>query len=219
MKQSLGKLLGKLRWWTTSFIWITTVSASNHPSPLSAKGVPSPRSHSKTQSQPFSCPANIKLLTAELLRDLPSYANRVSQRSRQPGIPVNISSSVIAAGSAEFAPLTLGPGERTSAVAVSPSSSEPQQVFFTTLERQYTAGKAVELEQYHWLFLASDVDGWQLATMFSQSSSYPVVKPPSPPRESSNGVIGQAVRNWLRDCRAGSLRVLPARAVPRSLKK
>ena len=199
------KSLGHLRWWTVSLIWITTVSASKHPP-----------SHPLHPSSPFSCPTDIKLLTAELLRDLPSYANRVSQRIR-PLASVNISSSVIAAGSAEFVPLTLGPGERSSTPVL--TSTEPQQVFFTTLERQYTTRQVVELEQYHWLFLASTSDGWQLATMFSQTSSYPAVRPPSPPRESSNGVIGQAVRNWLRDCRAGSLRVLPAAAVPRSLKK
>ena len=200
------KSLGQLRWWTVSLIWITTVSASNHPP-----------SHPLHPSSPFSCPTNVKLLTAELVRDLPSYANRISQRSR-PFASVNVSSSVIAAGSAEFVPLPLDSGGRSSIPGLT-NSPEPQQVFFTTLERQYTARQVVELEQYHWLFLASTSSGWQLTTMFSQTSPYPAVKPPSPPRESSNGVVGQAVRNWLRDCSAGSLRVLPAPAVPRSLKK
>ena len=30
-------------------------------------------------------------------------------------------------------------------------------------------------------------------------------RPPTPPRETSEGIIGQAVRLWLRDCRAGAI--------------
>jgi hypothetical protein len=53
--------------------------------------------------------------------------------------------------------------------------------------------------------LTQTATGWRLAMMFSRIGSYPAKNPPSPPRDSSNGVVGQAVRAWLRDCRAGSI--------------
>jgi hypothetical protein len=82
----------------------------------------------------------------------------------------------------------------------------PLQVFLTTLERQYLGGKAIESQHYHWLFLTQTPDGWRLAMMFSQIGSSLPGRSPTPPRESSNGIIGQAVNTWLRDCRAGAIR-------------
>ncbi|MBW4576512.1 MAG: hypothetical protein KME08_14650 [Aphanothece sp. CMT-3BRIN-NPC111] len=155
------------------------------------------------------CPADVETLTALMLRDLPSYANRVSQRSRRVGITTyNTPVYVIVAGRPEFAPLSLGPGQYspTDPAAV---PEAPNQVFFTTLERQYSSGKAFELQQFHWLFLTYTQFGWQVAMMYSQIGSYPDGSPPTPPRESSNGIIGQGVRTWLRDCRAGALRSRP----------
>lgn len=147
---------------------------------------------------------DIETLTIQLLEDLPSYANRTSQRARRRSRIVDTYSYVLLAGRPEFAPLTLGPGEYT---PVEPSLVEPpQQVFITTLERQYTDGKLVELQQYHWLFLTQTSSGWQLAMMFSRTGIYPGGKPPTRPRDSSNGVIAQAIRTWLRDCQAGSMR-------------
>lgn len=140
---------------------------------------------------------DIETLTDRLLENLPGYANRVTLRDR------HLNSYVIIAGRPEFAPLTLGPGVYQPAPASDPEP--PQQVFITTLERQYTAGKAVELQQFHWLFLTRTSSGWRLATMFSRTGTYPKEQPPTPPRESSNGVIGQAIHEWLRDCRAGTV--------------
>lgn len=137
---------------------------------------------------------NVETLTAQLLRDLPSYTNRISQSVRRR--TSNVDSYVLTAGRPEFAPLTLGPG------IYSPVDSPqlPQQVFLTTLERQYTDGKAVELQQYHWLFLTQSSSGWRLAMMFSRIGTYPSGRPPTPPRDSSDGIIAQAIRTWLRDC-------------------
>ena len=142
---------------------------------------------------------NLETLTTNLLKDLPSYANRATQRARRRQRVVDIYSYVLLAGRPEFAPLTLGPGEYTSAdsALVEPS----QQVFITTLERQYIQGKPIELQQYHWLFLTQTDHGWYLAMMFSRTGAYPSRNPPTPPRDSSEGVIAQAVRTWLRDCR------------------
>lgn len=146
---------------------------------------------------------DVETLTTQLLRDLPSYANRVSQRSRRRNRTVDIYSYVLLAGRPEFVPLTLGPGEYTpvdSASLVEP----PQQVFITTLERQYIDGKPVELQDYHWLFLTKTDSGWRLAMMFSRTGPYLGGQPPTPPRDSSNGVIAQAISTWLRDCRGGN---------------
>jgi hypothetical protein len=96
-------------------------------------------------------------------RDLPSYANRVSQRSRRLNRTPNLSSSVIIAGRPEFAPLTLGPGPYTSDPGAEITTTAPKQVFITTLERGYTARKPIQLQQYHWLFLLKlrTAGGWQ----------------------------------------------------------
>jgi hypothetical protein len=45
-----------------------------------------------------------------------------------------------------------------------------------------------------------------LVLIFSRIGSASEGRPPTPPRESGNGVIGQAVNLWLRDCRLGTLR-------------
>ncbi len=147
-----------------------------------------------------------------MLKDLPSYANRVIQRARRLSRTVDIFSYVVVAGRPEFEPLSLGPGQYmpTPEGNVEP----PQQIFFTTLERQYRGGKAINTQHYHWLFLTQTPDGWRLAMMFSQIGSSSGERSPTPPRESTNGVVGQAVSSWLRDCRAGAIR--PPRANSRA---
>jgi hypothetical protein len=153
------------------------------------------------------CPADLETLIALLLRDLPSYANRVIQQSRNINRKISGLTHVIIAGRPEFTPLPLNPSEYSSFTPeVEPAP--PQQVFFTTLERQYVAGKAAETQHFHWLFLSKTPDGWRLAMMFSQFGSSEKGSVPTPPQESSNGIIGQAVTTWLRDCRAGAIRPL-----------
>lgn len=157
-------------------------------------------------AQASTCPSDVETLTFLLIEDLPSYANRVIQRARRLERTVDQFSYVIVAGRPEFEPLTLGPGQYqtpTSAANVEP----PQQVFLTTLERQYYGGRAIEFQNFHWLFLTPTDRGWRLAMIFTRIGSAAPGRPPTPPRESSNGVIGQAVSIWLRDCRAGAIRV------------
>jgi hypothetical protein len=150
-----------------------------------------------------SCPDDIETLTVLLLRDLPSYANRVSQRARNRERSLNVAGYVLLAGRPEFEPLSLGPGEYT---PTAPEDS-PTQVFFTTLERQYVAGAAVQFQHYHWLFLTQTESGWRFVLMLSQIGS-PPDEPASPPTDTSNGVIGRAIQIWLRDCRNGDVRQL-----------
>ena len=154
-----------------------------------------------------ACPSEFQPLVALLLRDLPGYMNRVHQRLMRRDRSTNNSPTyVLLTSPPDFEPLTLGPGvyQPTSP----PDDEGVHQVFFTTLERQYTAGKAVHLQGYHWVFLTQTVSGWRLAMMLSHFGPYPATRPPSPPENSSQGVTGQAIRTWLRDCRAGHIRPL-----------
>lgn len=142
-----------------------------------------------------ACPRDIQELTAQLLRDLPSYANRIYQQYGVPGY-------VLVAGRPEFQPLPLGPGQLATVPQTLTDPKGPQQIFITTLERHYEGTKAVELQQYHWIFLAQTDSGWRLATMYSIIGPYPAGYPPSPPQESSDGSIAAAIQIWLRDCRS-----------------
>ena len=175
-----------------------TIDNLDKPAPTTNSPLTTPTAKSR------SCQAqDIKTLTTGLLQALPGYANRVSQRARRLSRSSDVYSYVILAGRPEFEPLTLGPGAYTS--KSQPTDSQPvQQVFFTTLERQYTKGKAIELQQFNWVFLTKSQSGWRLATMFSQIGGYPAQKPPTPPKDSSNGIIAQAINAWLRDCQAES---------------
>lgn len=143
----------------------------------------------------IACPQDLETVVGLLLEDLPSYTNRVIQRSRLSG-DGDRETYVITTGQPEFEPLALG-GTQT----VPPSPDAPKQVFFTTLEQSFSHDEAIARENYHWLFLVLTPDGWRMATLFTRYGSIKREKPPSPPREASNGAIGQAVRLWLRDCR------------------
>ncbi len=149
----------------------------------------------------------IESITTYLLRDLPSYTNRSSQRARRLTRRGDTFSYTIAAGKPEFQPLPLNPNPTSLDIAKTLSGGV-EQVFFTTLERRYTAGKSLELQQFHWLLLTKTSSGWRKVMMFSRGGSFPVTKQPlSPPHESSNGVVAQAVDAWLRDCQAGSVKI------------
>lgn len=142
------------------------------------------------------CPANLDTLTSLLLKDLPSYANRVIQRSRRIARTVDIYSYVIIAGRAEFEPLGLNETQYT---PIFPDTTK--QIFFTTLERQYSNNQSIESQSYHWLFLTQTPSGWRMVTVFSRLGSSDRDKVILPPQDTSNGIIGQAVSLWLRDCR------------------
>jgi len=67
----------------------------------------------------------------------------------------------------------------------------------------------VSLQQFHWLFLVQTEDGWRSVLIYSSLGGDPA-RPLAdqrlmPPQESSQGIVGQAVRLWLRDCRAGAV--------------
>lgn len=147
-----------------------------------------------------SCPADLKTLTNRLLQDLPNYSNRVLKRTQDSHQDIGIDNYIIVAGQPELEPLNLPQINYDLA-----ASDRPEQIFFTTLERQYNNGKKIERETYHWLFVTPTDAGWYMFTIFSRFADSIEDTPPSPPRESSDGIIGQAIDLWLRDCRAGAL--------------
>ncbi|NJL90681.1 MAG: hypothetical protein HC916_13500 [Coleofasciculaceae cyanobacterium SM2_1_6] len=161
-----------------------------------------------------SCPQDLASLTNLLLQDLPSYTNRLIQRS----IPLTLDNAIrtrvymVAAGNPEFNPINtdlnpvpenlnnplLNPSQGNN----SPENSEMQQVFFTTLNREYQGNRLVETQEFHRLFLVQTNQGWQLALMYSRSRFQQILTPPT---DSLNSAVGQAVKIWLRDCQAGAI--------------
>lgn len=185
-------------WLFLSFVFVSPVFAKN----LSPKPVDSKMSSSCSQQ-------DLEGLTTQLMLDLPSYANRVIQRSRRLSRSVDIYPYILVAGKPELQNLPLNPGidtaNNTANNTNNYASEGVEQVFFTTLERQYINKKAVELQQFHWLFLTKTTLGWQVVMMFTQTGEYPVKPPIGLPRDSSQGAIAQGVKLWLRDCEAGSV--------------
>lgn len=171
-----------------------------HPSPAARSSVRF-SAQASLPLGPSSCPTEIAALADRLIPDLPSYANRISQRARRKSRSVDPAAYVLLAGRPELSPLPIE--------AYSQGVSEPdpalQQLFLTTLERQYFTRYIVDLQHYHWIFLVRTQNGWRLAMMFSRIGNAPD-KPPAPPRETSDGVIAEAIEEWLRDCQAGVLR-------------
>jgi hypothetical protein len=147
-----------------------------------------------------TCPADVEQLTRALLRDLPEYINRISHQ--QGGSQSQ--RYAIAASKANLNPLPI-------TYSGSPKSPDSQlhQVFFTVLERQYETQRRADAQRHHWMILAySPRTGWQLATLYSRSTPYPADnQTPSAMQETSQEVVGRAIRRWLRDCRAGVIKM------------
>ncbi|MDB9312430.1 hypothetical protein PN462_04880 [Spirulina sp. CS-785/01] len=143
------------------------------------------------------CPREFQPLVEALLVDLPGYANRVALRSRR--LEEDAYTYVMMAGKANFEPIDRGVRGETTPT----EDNSPQQVFFTTLEQRLTATEAISRQHYHWLFLVKSEGGWRLVTLYTRYGNGEDRGVPSPPEESGQGVIGQAIRLWLRDCRFG----------------
>jgi hypothetical protein len=150
---------------------------------------------------PNTCPAKLDTLTNLLVRDLPSYANRLIQQRRKRTDPVY--SSMITASMPDLRPIETFSREYPARFPQTP----PKQVFISTLERQYTGTKSAQLQQFHWLFLANTRLGWRLVNMYSQTGGSPGSDTPvAPPIESSKSIVGQAISGWLNDCHLGRVR-------------
>lgn len=157
-------------------------------------------------SETSTCPKDLEELTNLLLQDLPSYANRILHRSKKTDLGSLVQTYVIIGGRAEFKPLPLR--QSPSQYQAVFSQAQPQ-IFFTTFERQYSNQKLVRLQNYNWLFLVPTEKGWRLVMSLSQLASLEpnqLNDPPLPPIDTTNGVVGQVVKLWLRDCEAGALK-------------
>jgi hypothetical protein len=152
-------------------------------------------------SAPNTCPAKLEQLTNLLVRDLPSYANRLIQQRRKRTDEVY--SSIVGASVPELKPIEIVSREYP---AHFPQSA-PTQVFISTLERQYTGIKSAQLQQFHWLFIAQTRLGWRLVSIYSRTSGFPSANAPMTPSiESSGTIVGEAIRIWLNDCHLGKVR-------------
>lgn len=148
------------------------------------------------------CPAKLESLTDTLVRDLPSYTNRIIQQRRKRTDLVY--SSMITASTPDLRPIESFSREYPARFP----QTAPTQVFLTTLERQYTGTRSAQLQQFHWLFLANTRLGWRLVNMYSQTGGSPGANTPvAPPIESSRTIVGEAISVWLNDCHLGKVRV------------
>ena len=154
-----------------------------------------------TTEDSFTCPDDVEQLTALLLEDLPAYSNRVIQRTQDLNQAAGIENYIITASKAEFEPLPL-PRLQYNSI----DDKDPEQIFFTVFERQYIEGKIVEIQTYHWLFITQTDSGWRTVMMFSRFGNDNEYRPPTPPKETTDGILGRGVQLWLRDCRAGTVR-------------
>jgi hypothetical protein len=174
--------------------WLSGPSTMLATSPIHSRSMQA-SPYVSLQVQP--CSAELPMLLDQMLRNLPSYINRVRTRA---GIR---KSYVVLAARPEFEPLPL-------AGVPSPSTTEKtQQVFFTMLVRRYDHDRISYLQEYHWVFLTPSAQGWQLVMMYSTLGPYPArsEQPPLPPRNSSNGSVAQAIQDWLSACNDSALKL------------
>lgn len=170
----MGSLRRFIERWTvlaTSLMILQTVQAQSSPQP-------------PLETQ---CASEFQPLVQQMLPVLPSYANRVYTRV---GLAQRY---MIVASPPNFEPLPLQ-------VQDTPSSTV-RQVFFTTLTRRYREQQIQDLQEYHWLFLTPSDSGWRFSMLYSITGDYPKTRPPDSPRNTSEGAVAQAIRNWLRTCR------------------
>jgi hypothetical protein len=159
----------------------------------------------------YQCPAELPQLSALLMRDIIPYANRAAQRRRRkldakgkPDPSGKLDSSynsylLIGRGSLEAVPIDNP--------EYSSSRAGTQQLFVTSLEKQYSPGpKFIEIQRFHWIFLARSKAGWSLSAIYSRAGSNARDPLLLPPTDSLSTPFGEAISTWLRDCNAGHIR-------------
>ena len=202
--ESVARCSSVLGIWFISLTPIAEGKISNRVLPLSSPPyeVSENKADTEDKEDEFTCPDNLKELMSLLLDDLPAYSNRVIQRTQNLNQSAGTKNYIIIASEAEYEPLNL-PRIQYNSI----DDRDPEQVFFTVLERQYINNRIVEIPTYHWLFLTQTDSGWRMVMMFSRFGNSADNQPPTPPRETSDGIIGRGVRLWLRDCRARTVRL------------
>jgi hypothetical protein len=145
-----------------------------------------------------TCSQSLNVLIPQLLNDLPSYTNRVTQRAQVFDLAIPLNTYILIAGNGDFDPLPLPQQQWQPTV---PDTT--QQVFFTTLEREYTQQRAIERQNFYWAFFVQTQRGWQLALLYQQLGGESPHSPTTPRRDASTGAMAQGINLWLRDCQAG----------------
>ncbi|OKH19591.1 hypothetical protein [[Limnothrix rosea] IAM M-220] len=148
---------------------------------------------------PMICTKNesAAAIMPQLLADLPSYSNRVIQRARRLDRQEDTFSYIIEAGLPDFRPLPLKQQQFTSAAA-----DTTEQLFFTTLDKQYINDIPVYLENHHWLLVTPSSKGWAVVHLFSIVNRREPGTILIPPRNTTHGSVGKAIQLWLRDYNA-----------------
>ncbi len=146
--------------------------------------------------RPATCPTAFEPLIEQLLKNLPHYANRLLVKSRKLGGPPP-GNYVMVISPPDFQALPLA--DRA------PSNPQPdhRQVFFTSLERQYSTHRITPLQGFHWSIWAPSSSGWQLVSLRSQLGPGPSAQSDRilvPPKEADYSPIAEGIRLWLRDC-------------------
>ncbi|MGI0482857.1 hypothetical protein ACN4EE_18985 [Geminocystis sp. CENA526] len=151
------------------------------------------------------CGGNLQELADFLVKDIADYANRVIQRSRiySHGLEF-LPTYVITASKPDLEPLPLEQTQYKSSLK-NIDENQVKQIFFTTLERQYSSqNRIIETQNFHWLMLTPTEKGWRMIMLLTRlgypndNGSQNFIS--SPPRDSSDGIIAQSVKLWLRDC-------------------
>lgn len=173
------------------------------PTPEEEDAIPIPDEISEAASDfiraQSSCPQDFNVLSNLLVRDIPTYTNRILQSSVGDIPRAYRPTYVITASQPDQMPLEITDRVYTT----QPDAGQDlYQLFFTTLERQYSGIDATSIQHFHWLFLVPSEAGWDMVFMFSAIGDEETMLPP---RDSSYGSIGQAVQRWLKDCKAEAI--------------
>jgi hypothetical protein len=150
------------------------------------------------QTSQTACSQPLDVLIPQLLAALPSYTNRVTQRSQVLAGDIPLNTYILLAGNADFDPMPLTQQQWQPTVA-----NTTHQVFFTTLEREYTQQRAIERQNFYWAFWVLTQQGWRLPLLYQQLGGEDPLSPTAPRRDASTSAIAQGINLWLRDCRAG----------------
>ncbi|MBD2392780.1 hypothetical protein VKI21_01815 [Cyanobacterium aponinum UTEX 3222] len=156
----------------------------------------------KSYSVLEKCNNNWENLTKSLTKDVADYGNRIIQSSRiYPNLDNFLPTYIVTASIPDTQSLPLN--NFASEDFYMSENQETKQLFFTTLERQYSSNnRIIEAQNFHWLIFTFTPQGWQLVKAITRFG-YPQPEGDfsvSPPRDTTNGIIGQAVNLWLRDC-------------------
>ncbi|MEM9137722.1 MAG: hypothetical protein AAGB01_10290 [Cyanobacteria bacterium P01_F01_bin.42] len=138
-----------------------------------------------------SCAQEFEPFISQMLKNIPIYVNRVNTRAD------NSQSYLLMAGRADFEALPIS---RTSFPNADSAIADVRQVFFSTVVKRIDGQKVVHHQEHHWLMMTPSDRGWEFVQMYSVIDSYPSQNLPSAPRDSSEGAMATAIKDWLKAC-------------------